>query len=72
MIFSLPLPLSTKDNNALADITPDTAWFGIWLDVVVSKTNEYQDDFGNELNFVADLGQINRGIGIHMIIIKTY
>ena len=64
--------MSIEGNNALAEIIPSTVWLGIWLDVVVSKTNEYQDDFGNELNFVADLGETNRGIGIQMIIIKTY
>ena len=67
MIFSLPLPLSTKDNNALADITPDTAWFGIWLDVVVSELNEYLDDFGNVLNYVGDLNENNQGIGNNII-----
>lgn len=67
IIFSLPLPLSAKDNNALAEITPDTASFGIWLDVGVSVLNEYIDDFGNLLNYVGDLNQNNQGIGNNII-----
>ena len=59
----MPLPLSTKDNNALAQIIPDKAGFGIWLDVVVSGTNKFQDDFGNPLNYVGRLNDSNQGIG---------
>ena len=55
--------MSAKDNKALADITPDTAWLGIWLDVVVSEQNEYKDDFGNLLNYVGDMNQNHQGIG---------
>jgi len=33
-IFSLPLPLSDKDNDVLAALVPD----GMWLDVVVPET----------------------------------
>ena len=59
----MPLPLSDKDNNALAEITPDSASLGIWLDVVVAQTNEYKDDKGNLLNYVADLTHREQGIG---------
>ena len=55
--------MSAEDDNALADITPDTAWLGIWLDVVVSERNEYQDDSGNPLSYVANMNQNNEGIG---------
>ena len=68
-IFSLPLPLSAEDDKALADITPDLAWLGIWLDVVVIDTNVYEDDYGNGLNYVADLIHRKQGIGEKKFII---
>ena len=68
--FSLPLPLSIEDNNALAQIIPDTAGLGIWLDVVVSKTNEYQDEFGKLLDYVGDLKSI-QGIGKNIILVNN-
>ena len=71
-IFSLPLPSSVEDNKALADITPDTASLGIWLDVFISQTNEYKDDNGNLLNFVADLTHREQGIGRNIIFDYNY
>ena len=71
-IFSLPLPLSVEDNKALADIMPDRASLGIWLDVFISQTNEYKDDNGNLLNFVADLTHREQGIGRNIIFDYNY
>ena len=65
--FSLPLPLSMEDNHALAQIIPHTAGLGIWLDVVVSKTNEYRDEFGNLLDYIEELNKSNQGIGKKII-----
>ena len=62
LLYSLPLPGSKEDNKTLAKITPDTAWLGIWLDVVVSETNKHYDGECELLDYVSDLNNSNQGI----------
>ena len=56
----MPLPLSVEDNKALVDLI-DKDEVLLWMDVIVSESNVYNDDNGNRLSYVANLNDIEQG-----------
>ena len=61
----MPLPLSAEDNMALVNLIAfhPILEFGIWINVIVSDSNVYEDDNGNLLNYVANLNDRKQGTG---------